>query len=261
MASLLRVLAAKPYTSVLRRSFAVLAAKTTSQAPEVTLSNSSSNNEAPLFETLKDVIHQNTLKAIRHTHMSPVQAQIFPLLPDLVLPYDPTAPRSPDNPKDLLVKAKTGTGKTMGFLIPAIEARLKAIDAHLESSLGNAGITVTPQMKAKAIHNYAVERVGTLIISPTRELATQIAVEAANLTKNHFGFQIRVLLGGESRMRQIKQWQGRKDIVVCTPGRILDLLETNPEFPEAFKYTRVVSLFWCFFPSLVRHLQCELFLN
>ena len=206
------------------------------------------------FETLRGVVHEKTLKAIKHTHMSPVQAQIFPLLPDLALPYDPATPRTKDKPRDLLVKAKTGTGKTMGFLIPAIEARLKAIHAHVESSLKDSGITVTPQFKAKAINRYATERVGTLIISPTRELATQIAVEAANLTAKHIGFQVRVLLGGESRYRQIKEWQGRKDIVVCTPGRVLDLLESEPQFADALKHTQVVSVFFSLsLPSLTRN--------
>ena len=252
MASLLRVLAAKPYTSVLRRSFAAVAAKTTNQGLDVTTPSSSSTDQGAVsFETLRGVIDDNTLKAIKHTHMSPVQARIFPLLPDLVLPYNPATPRSTDDPKDLLVKAKTGTGKTMGFLIPAIEARLKAIEAHLESSVDDAGITLTPQLKLKAIYNYAVERAGTLIVSPTRELATQIAVEATNLTKGHRGFQIRVLLGGESKYRQIRDWEGRKDIVVCTPGRVLDLLESVPQFAKALKYTQMVSLFsfffWCSF--------------
>ena len=242
MASLLRVLAAKPYTSVLRRSFAVLAAK--NQIPDATTSlASSSNDQAPAFETLRGVIDDNTLKAIKHTHMSPVQARIFPLLPDLVLPYDPAALRSTDNPKDLLVKAKTGTGKTMGFLIPAIEARLKAIDAHVQSTVENGAIDATPKLRAKATQKYAIERVGTLIVSPTRELATQIAVEATNLTTKHLGFQVRVLLGGESRGRQIRDWEGRKDIVVCTPGRILDLLESVPQFSDALKYTQMVGLF------------------
>ena len=241
MASLLRVLAAKPYGSVLRRSFAGLAAKS-NQGPEITTSNSSATDDSPpSFETLRGVINDNTLRAIKHTHMSPVQAQIFPLLPDLVLPYNPATPRSINKPRDLLVKAKTGTGKTMGFLIPAIEARSKAIEAHLESSVEDAGITLTAPQRAKAINSYATERVGTLIVSPTRELATQIAVEATNLTKKHLGFQIRVLLGGESKMRQIREWQGRKDIVVCTPGRILDLLESNLQFAEALKYTQMVS--------------------
>ena len=233
MASLFRVLVSRPYVSVLRRSFALAAAK---PVPDAT---TSSNDEAPLFETLRGVIDNNTLEAIKHTHMSPVQAQIFPLLPNLVSPYDPNDPTS--ERKDLLVKAKTGTGKTMGFLIPAIEARIKAINAHLADS---AEIIDTPQLRARAIHQFAIERVGTLIVSPTRELATQIAVEASNLTKNHAGFQVRVLLGGESKGRQLREWAGRKDIVVCTPGRVLDLLNSVPRFSEPFKHTQMVSFFF-----------------
>lgn len=249
MASLFRALATRHCTSVLRRSFAVSAAKTTGIDATATTGIDATAikqvDEAPnpstSFETLRGVVDDNTLRAIKHTHMSPVQARIFPLLPDLALPYDPATPPTKDKPRDLLVKAKTGTGKTMGFLIPAIEARLKTLNAHAESILSDSSVTVTPQFKAKAINRYATDRVGTLIVSPTRELATQIAVEAANLTK-HVGFQIRVLLGGESKYRQIREWQGRKDIVVCTPGRILDLLETEPQFSAALKYTQVVRL-------------------
>ena len=251
MASLLRVLAAKPYTSVLRRSFAVLAAKQPiNQVPDATTSSSPSNDIAPSFESLRGVIDDNTLKAIKHTHMSPVQARIFPLLPDLILPFNPSTPISTSQPRDLLVKAKTGTGKTMGFLIPAIEARLKAIEAHIQDTVDSSSVA-TPQLRTRAIRNYATERVGTLIVSPTRELATQIAVEATNLTAKHAGFQVRVLLGGESKGRQIRDWEFRKDIVVCTPGRILDLLESVPQFGEALKFTQMVSLFF-FFCALIR---------
>ncbi|CAA7268511.1 unnamed protein product [Cyclocybe aegerita] len=97
------------------------------------------------IHTLRGVIHENTLKAMtvhpfKHTHMSPVQEHILPLLPDLALPHDQhpstTSPSmSHHKPRDLLVKAKTGTGKTMAFLVPAIEARVKAISDHVESSL------------------------------------------------------------------------------------------------------------------------------
>ncbi|KAF8156876.1 P-loop containing nucleoside triphosphate hydrolase protein [Crassisporium funariophilum] len=201
----------------------------------------------PHFDTLRGVIHPNTLKAItvrpfQHTHMSPVQEQILPLLPDLARPHDPSSPSPKDRPRDLLVKAKTGTGKTMAFLIPAIEARLQDIDRHVEQSLVDSGIAPSPVDKAKATMRYAKDHVGTLIISPTRELATQIAVEASNLTAHHQGFQVRILLGGESRYKQISQWQGRKDIVVATPGRILDLLASEPEFEAALKHTKLLVL-------------------
>ena len=78
-------------------------------------------------------------------------------------------------------------------------------------------------------------------------MATQIAVEAGNLTRHHAGFQIRVLLGGESKKRQVREWEGRKDIVVCTPGRILDLIDSVPKFSEPLKYTQMVSDFFFYY--------------
>ena len=65
--------------------------------------------------------------------------------------------------KDLVCKAKTGTGKTLGFLIPAFEALL-----------------ARPVARGS--------RVGILVVSPTRELATQIAVEAEALSRFHSSF-------------------------------------------------------------------------
>ena len=65
--------------------------------------------------------------------------------------------------KDLVCKAKTGTGKTLGFLIPAFEALL-----------------ARPVARGS--------KIGILVVSPTRELATQIAVEAEALSKFHSSF-------------------------------------------------------------------------
>lgn len=200
------------------------------------------------FNTLRDTIHPHTLKAItvqpfQHTHMSIVQAQIFPLLPELALPT--TAQR------DLLVKAKTGTGKTMAFLVPAIEARVNAIKDHVAQSLKDSGLTgAKEQLPIERAYTHA--NVGTLVISPTRELATQIAVEASNLTSHHPGFQVQLLLGGESKSAQMRSWVGRrdgrggrKDIVVATPGRLLDLIKTEPSVLEAIKRTKTVRVFQC----------------
>jgi ATP-dependent RNA helicase MSS116, mitochondrial len=55
-----------------------------------------------------------------HAQMSFVQAAVLPLLSELACPYDGQQSHGP--PCDLLVKAKTGTGKTLAFLISAIEA-------------------------------------------------------------------------------------------------------------------------------------------
>ncbi|KAF8805541.1 DEAD-domain-containing protein [Phlegmacium glaucopus] len=209
MAYVLRALAAKACPAravrsapVLRRSFVVCTSRTRLQPRLALLVRHASTATQPI-ENKESLESDQGLDPTSFETLQGVHA-FFPLLPDLAFPYDPSTLRTKDKPRDLLVKAKTGTGKTMGFLIPAIEARLKAIDAH-----------------AKAINRYATECVGTLIVSPTRELATQIAVEATNLTAKHVGFQVRVLLGGESRARQIRDWQGHKDIVL-----ILDEADT-----------------------------------
>ena len=84
--------------------------------------------------------------------------------------------------------------------------------------------------------------VGALIISPTRELATQIANEALKLCEWHKKIEVRLLVGGESRNFQMRQWsRGRKDIVVATPGRLCDLL-SEPDVNEAIRQTDLLIL-------------------
>jgi len=199
----------------------------------------SESPESTHFNTLRDAIHPNTLKAItvrpfQHTHMSIVQAQIFPLLPELALPTT--------TERDLLVKAKTGTGKTMAFLVPAMEARLNAVKDHVAQALKDSGLSSTKDRVAIE-RAYAQANVGTLVISPTRELATQIAVEASNLSYHHPGFQVQVLLGGESKRAQMRSWRLRKDVVVATPGRLLDLITSEPSVLEAIRTTKTVRVF------------------
>ena len=211
------------------------------------------------FSTLRGKVHPDTLAAItvrpfKYTHMSPVQEKILPMLPDLALPYDPNSPHAndPAKPRDLLVKAKTGTGKTMAFLVPAIEARLKAIDDHVEAKvaqLASTGVEPTARDIAKITTDFTRSTVGTVIISPTRELATQIAVEASNLTSHHRGFQVQLFLGGEDKGRQLRSWAGRKDIVVATPGRLIDMVESRVEVKEPLTTAKMV----CDFLFLMQH--------
>jgi hypothetical protein len=72
-----------------------------------------------------------------HATEATVQS-VLPLLPELAHPYDGQQSHGP--PCDLLVKAKTGTRKTLAFLVPAIEARIKAIDkASVDTLKKNGG--------------------------------------------------------------------------------------------------------------------------
>lgn len=198
----------------------------------------------PPFSSLSKAISPATLQAITVkpftlTHMTSVQASVLPLLPLLAEPYD--ASREQKHTRDLLVRAKTGTGKTLAFLVPAIEARLKAITAHADRAVAASGLNSDRTLWMKAAKQFAREHVGTLIISPTRELATQIANEALRLTHHHEDFEVRLFVGGQSKGQQMRDWmRGRRDIVVTTPGRMLDLLQAEKDLRSGISKTQMV---------------------
>ena len=95
--------------------------------------------------------------------------------------------------KDVIAKAPTGTGKTFAFGIPMIEH----IDTELEAVQG-------------------------LILAPTRELAIQIGDELRGLLTYYQGIRVAVLYGGAGIGGQIKQLEKKPQIVVATPGRLMD---------------------------------------
>jgi hypothetical protein len=204
-----------------------------------TLSDSPEDILRPAFSTLRTKVGPDTLRAItdkpfNHAHMSPVQAAVLPLLPELARPYD--GHQSDGPPRDLLVKAKTGTGKTLAFLVPAIEARIKAIDQAGVDALEKNGGHPDARVVENAKRAYGRKTVGTVVISPTRELATQITQEAAKLTHWHKGFEVKLFTGGSSKGLQLRDFKrGRNDIIVATPGRIRDVLENEPDVAEVLK--------------------------
>jgi ATP-dependent RNA helicase MSS116 len=215
--------------------------------PDSAVEEQGQKKELPHFMTLKGSISPLLLKAMTEkpmklVHMSPVQAEVFPLLPQLAEPYGSNT--SDDTlPRDLLVKARTGTGKTLAFLLPAIEARLKAIEAHGKQAVHNAGLQSDKSLEQRAQRQFAQNNLGTLIISPTRELATQIAVEAQKLTSHLDGFGVVLFVGGESRGSQLRSWmRGRRDILVTTPGRLRDFLASEPEVAHGVSKAQTVSL-------------------
>ena len=95
--------------------------------------------------------------------------------------------------KDVIAKAPTGTGKTFAFGIPMIEH----IDAESEDVQG-------------------------LILAPTRELAIQIGDELRGLLTYYHGIRVAVLYGGAGIGSQIRQLEKKPQIVVATPGRLMD---------------------------------------
>ncbi|MED1201661.1 DEAD/DEAH box helicase [Heyndrickxia acidicola] len=96
--------------------------------------------------------------------------------------------------KDILAQAKTGTGKTLAFLLPILER----ID---EGS----------------------NKLQALILSPTRELAIQITHEINKIKEEQIS--VLAVYGGQDVDRQIKKLQGAVHIAVATPGRLIDHLK------------------------------------
>ena len=205
------------------------------------------NAEQRTFESMENVLSKETLRAVtqspyQFTHMSPVQAAVFDYLPRLSDPYDPKSPSDKaESPRDLLVRAKTGTGKTAAFVIPAIEQRIKTLKAFGEQALIDSGLPRDKFSMSKVVNNYARENAGVLIISPTRELASQIAKEASNLAYHQKDLQVQLFIGGSSKHRQMRDWMTkRRDIVVATPGRLRDVLMSEQAVTNAFKKTSLV---------------------
>jgi ATP-dependent RNA helicase MSS116 len=153
-----------------------------------------------------------------------------------------------------MVKARTGTGKTLAFLIPAVEARLQALEERAKKDTEDAGLMPRRHLVDKTRDQYAHAHAGIVIISPTRELATQIGKEALKLTKNLDHIQVHMLVGGESKNFQLKGLRSRThDIIVATPGRMMDLLDSDERFASSISHTQTVRQY-----QLMMSLSCLL---
>ncbi|SCV69633.1 BQ2448_2653 [Microbotryum intermedium] len=208
---------------------------------------------AATFASIKDSLHAPIYKAItqrpfKYETMSEVQQAVLALLPRLSNPPVPTTPKggaleSIEQAQDLLVRAKTGTGKTLAFLIPALEGRLRQLEAYkAQWKLDNPD---APKTQAeRALTKFAKSSVGALILSPTRELATQIATEASALTSHLPDMGVRLFVGGASKSLQYRDWvrSSSNDIVVATPGRILDFLSSEENIRAPLSSARMLIL-------------------
>jgi ATP-dependent RNA helicase RhlE len=125
---------------------------------------------------------RNNLEKNQFVTPTPVQAQAIPPLME---------------GRDVVVTAQTGTGKTLAFSIPVIEA-----------------LAAVPRTKT----------IKVLILSPTRELAIQIDEAFRQLVH---GMRIRtaVVVGGMSESNQLRDIQAGAEVVIATPGRLCDYLD------------------------------------
>ncbi|CAI5740270.1 unnamed protein product [Hyaloperonospora brassicae] len=105
--------------------------------------------------------------------------------------------------RDVLAAAKTGSGKTLAFLLPVLE-KLFRLRWSVEDGLG------------------------ALVVSPTRELALQIFEVLRNVGKAHT-FSAGLVIGGKN-FREEQLRLVRMNLLVCTPGRLLQHMEQTPAF-------------------------------
>src|ERR1700761_264436 len=158
------------------------------------MSTESSETEtpAPTFDVLPLSSElRRAVDELGYTHPTPVQRAVF----------EPAA-----RGLDLVVQARTGTGKTAAFSLPVIDSLVKR----------------------------SVSAVQALILCPTRELALQVNREIESLGK-YRGTRSTAVYGGAPMPRQIEAIQNGAQIVVGPPGRVLDHLRRGTLAPSTIR--------------------------
>jgi superfamily II DNA/RNA helicase len=156
--------------------------------------------EAPLFNTL--ALDPKLLRAVvdsGYTAMTPIQAKAIPLV---------LAGR------DIMGAAQTGTGKTAAFTIPLLQKMLR----HENASMSPARHPVR-----------------ALVIAPTRELADQVAASVEKYAK-HTKLRSTVVFGGVDIKPQTAELRKGVEVLVATPGRLLDHIEGKSAILNQVEY-------------------------
>ena len=134
---------------------------------------------------------------------------------------------------DLLAGAQTGTGKTAAFTLPML---------HKLS------------MSRSVTNQFGVYGIRALVLTPTRELAAQVE-ESVRTYGKHLQLSSAVIFGGVGMNPQIERLQQGVDILVATPGRLLDLQQQGRldlSTVQILVLDDVIGLFTAFRPKFVR---------
>ncbi|KAF2674513.1 DEAD-domain-containing protein [Microthyrium microscopicum] len=167
--------------------------------PTETVQPKENEADAERFQDLLDrkLVHSNIMKTImgemRLETMTPVQQQTL---------------NAALSGRDIIAQAKTGTGKTLAFLIPIMQ--------HI--------IHQDPSLAVPYRRRVYPDDIRGIIISPTRELAEQIAAEAMSVAK-HTGLKIQLAVGGTQKNMMLRKTQNEGcHLLIGTPGRLKDIL-------------------------------------
>ena len=127
----------------------------------------------------------SAIEELGFEHPMPIQEAVIPFLVS-----------GGSNPKDLIALAQTGTGKTAAFGLPLLQM-------------------ITPKERTTQ----------AIVLSPTRELCLQITDDLRDFSKYLKGINIVAVYGGTSISDQIRSLRHGAQIIVATPGRLIDLME------------------------------------
>ncbi|MGY4828318.1 DEAD/DEAH box helicase [Sphaerotilaceae bacterium SBD11-9] len=112
--------------------------------------------------------------------------------------------------KDLMVSASTGSGKTASFVLPALQRILAARGDNTKRR--EKGVVYGPRI---------------LVLAPTRELAMQVDKAATVYGRHVQGLRVTTVVGGVPYGAQLKALRGPLDILIATPGRLMDHMQSG----------------------------------
>ena len=112
--------------------------------------------------------------------------------------------------KDMMVSSSTGSGKTASFVLPALQRILAARGDNTKRR--EKGVVYGPRI---------------LVLAPTRELAMQVDKAATVYGRHVQGLKVTTVVGGVPYPAQLKALRGPLDILIATPGRLIDHLQTG----------------------------------
>lgn len=148
-----------------------------------------------------------SLKDAGFSHCTPIQRRALPLLL---------------RDRDIAGQAQTGTGKTATFLLATFQHLINDTEScEIEDKAEDTETSEKPAAKAKKIKNPRA-----IVLAPTRELAIQIHKDAQLLGK-HLNLKFALIYGGTDYQKQLDSLKSNVDIIIGTPGRIIDFYKQN----------------------------------
>ena len=111
--------------------------------------------------------------------------------------------------RDLMVSSSTGSGKTASFVLPAL---MKVLAARGDGKRREKGVVHGPRI---------------VVLTPTRELAMQVAKAVFDYGRHVQGLRVATVVGGVPYGAQLKALRGPLDVLIATPGRLIDHMESG----------------------------------